>query len=301
MKKTLLLLLIISSNAIAQNFLNGDLNGSAAQAGNLPTDWLNVPYNDVNCLSSQSGYDTPDLTDLSGPLASAGILGNPYSGRTFVSGVFSTAPPAAAFQEGIMQNVSGLVINQDYVIHFYQSVVKQDNAIDQSGSWAIYIDTTLAGISAPTMSTAPFNSTSFTWEKRDIFFTASATSHLIKFLPFDDDSVAVISAVDTNGALRMGIDSISLSLATAINENNTSTLHLYPNPSTAETILQWRANLNNATLVIINCFGQVVKQITGISGKEAILSRDGIPDGIYFVSIFEHNRIMHTGKLILGN
>ncbi|MDO8640039.1 MAG: hypothetical protein Q7R33_00680, partial [Nitrosarchaeum sp.] len=102
----------------AQNFLNGDLDGIVTGAGVLPANWQNVPFTDTNCLASSAGWDSPDLTDISGPSASTGILGNPYSGLTFVSGMYggTFGPfPNNFWQEGIMQNVLGFNINQVYV------------------------------------------------------------------------------------------------------------------------------------------------------------------------------------------
>lgn len=196
----------------AQNFLNGDLEGTVTNNSVLPANWQNVPFTDINCQANIAGFDSPDLTDISGPQPSAGILGNPYSGLTFISGMYGGVITGDFSQEGIMQNVSGLEINRVYNINFHQSVVKQDNALDESGSWAVYIDSALAGVTSSTHSAAPYNSTSFIWESRNITFTAIATSHLIKFLPVDDDTNTNYSTTDTAGALRMGIDALNLNI-----------------------------------------------------------------------------------------
>ncbi len=198
----------------AQQFLNGGLEGTFTVESTLPPHWQNVPATDVNCQATTAiaGRDSPDLTDTTGPLAGAGIMGNPYSGVTFVSGLYGGFA-GDFFQEGIMQTVSGFEVATTYTISFYQSVVKQLNANDESGAWAVYIDTVLAGITTPTYSTANYNSISFIWELRNIVFTATATSHLIKFLPVDDDANTSLNSFD---ALRMGIDAISLTDPNAI-------------------------------------------------------------------------------------
>jgi gliding motility-associated-like protein len=199
-----------------QNFLNPDLNGNIIGHSNLPINWQNVPATDINCQALILGHhDTPDLTDLVNPLATSGINGNPYSGLTFVSGLRSNA-----FHEGIMQTITGLLPGNSYSINFQQSVVKQINCRDQSGSWAVYFDNTLAGVALSTFNNASFNSTSFIWEPRSVTFTATANSHTIKFLPHDDDSNLNLLYTDSNGCIRMGIDSIFLVPCLTINLNS---------------------------------------------------------------------------------
>jgi hypothetical protein len=61
------------------------------------------------------------------------------------------------------------------------------------------------GTTAPTFSAAPYNSTSFVWETRTVAFTATETTHTIKFLPRDDDS-----NWDGVATVRMGIDCIRI-------------------------------------------------------------------------------------------
>ncbi len=196
---------LLAINCYGQSFQNGELDGIINGYSSLPTDWLNVPLGDPNCLAFQVGNDTPDLTSLTEPGPTLGCVGNPFSGSTFVSGAFANSSPNF-FQEGIMQTLVGFTIEKEYLIHFRQTIVKTDYSIDKSGSWAVYIDTILAGITTPTHSNAFPGSTELPWELRTISFTAKATSHLIKFLPLDDDTNHFNSNTDTLGSLRMGID-----------------------------------------------------------------------------------------------
>jgi len=189
----------------AQNFVNPDLDGVIIMGSQLPVGWQNVPDSDVVCLAfGAPGQDSPDLTDLMGPDSASGLLGNPYSGTTFVSGLYDVAT-FASHHEGIMQTVSGFSIGSSYKINFQQAVVKQIGAEDSSGLWLVYVDSTLIGATAPTYSNATVHSISFIWESRDAYFTATDTSHTIKFLPFDDDPNHSYGF-----AIRMGIDSINL-------------------------------------------------------------------------------------------
>ena len=194
-----------------QSFQNGDLDGIIG-VSNTPIGWLQVPFGDPVSNATSSNQATSDLTGLTGPVASTGINGNPYSGNTFTSGLHSAAPSEGfLFREGIMQNLVGLIPGVNYQIRFYQAVVKQENAMDPSGSWSVFADATVLGITAPTYSNQPFNSNSFPWELRTVIFQATNNTHLIKFLPTDDDpNIDLILTPFSAEGVRMGIDSISL-------------------------------------------------------------------------------------------
>lgn len=215
--KLLVLLFFVGFSLVkthAQNFVNPDLNGTITGASQLATDWFKVPYTDPVCLANNSGWDSPDLTNFTLPDSSIGVIGNPYSNTTFMSGMRGgngISPTTAIFQEGIMQTVSGFTVGASYKINFQQAVVKQFNCLDQSGMWLVYLDSILVGATVPTFSAAPAFSTSFIWESRNVYFTATDTSHTIKFLPSDDDPDVSYSTTNILGSLRMGIDSINLS------------------------------------------------------------------------------------------
>lgn len=74
---------------------------------------------------------------------------------------------------------------------------------------------------------------------------------------------------------------------------------IYPNPFSTQTTLQVDYSLNNATLTIVNCYGQVVKQLNAIDGNTITLSRDNITNGIYFIRLTEENKTIATERLII--
>ncbi len=76
-------------------------------------------------------------------------------------------------------------------------------------------------------------------------------------------------------------------------------LNCYPNPFTTQTILQTDGLLNNASIIVYNCFGQIVKQIKNISGQTIILNRDDLPSGIYYIRLSQKDKIIATEKLII--
>jgi len=253
MKRPLFTFIItaFSLHFYAQAFLNSDLNGTVAGSSCLPTSWQNVPDTDPASLASGVSQATSDLTDINGPLASNGIVGNPYSGATFTSGLMGGGGPSFFWHEGLMQTVSGFVVGCAYGIGFHQTVVKQSNTdyLDTSGAWAVYFDNTLAGVSASTISLLPVSSISKVWEYRVVTFTATATTHTIKFLPADDDPDQ--STNNSLGGLRMGIDSIYILSATPSSLGNDTTIcqggNLLLNATATGATYLWQDNSTNPT------------------------------------------------------
>lgn len=277
-------LLLPCMPAIAQNFYNGDLNGTIITTSDLPTGWQSVPYTDPVSQAPAWQGATPDLTGLTGPDTAWGIMGNPFSGTTFVSG----AATVGWFHEGIMQTVSGLTPGSAYTIRFHQAVVKQRNMLDRSGSWEVYIDTSLAGITASSFSTLPYGSTSLVWELRTIVFTATASSHVFKFLPKDDDPNSLAAEGDTtDGALRMGIDSIGLYAGgemAGVFTLNGILFSVYPNPASDQVNVRFGENFNGCHVLLLDVSGRYVStRYAEFSSFTVDLS--GLAAGIYFLRL----------------
>ena len=81
-------------------------------------------------------------------------------------------------------------------------------------------------------------------------------------------------------------------------ENNIS-FKIYPNPFNNEATLQTDYILNNATLTIVNYFGQPIKQINNIRGQTLTISRKNLASGLYFVRLIERNRFVSQAKLLI--
>jgi gliding motility-associated-like protein len=235
-------LFVFTSNA--QNFVNPDLEGVEITS-QAPTGWQMIPFGDPVCQAYIPAGCTPDITGPTGPVPSLGIWGMPNSGQTFVSGLH-TGWPGFIYHEGIMQDVSGLIPGEDYPIEFYQAVVKQDNMQDNSGSWAVYMENTLIAVTTPSFSSLSYLDINLQWDYRSITFTATNTSHLIKFIPLDDDP----SQIQPDEGLRMGIDGISfINPGTTTNndticEGDTATLIAY-----GASIYQWAEESNPSVII----------------------------------------------------
>lgn len=297
MKKLLtILFLLIFAQANSQEFVNGDLSGIIIDDYSLPTNWLGVPNGDINCVASVPFSATADLTNYTQPSIDEGVIGNPYSGDTFVSGIFSNFL-GIMYQEGIMQTVSGFILGNSYPINFHQAVVKQMNCLDSTGSWAVYVDDVLAGISVPTYSSEPFNSTSFPWELRTISFLASAKTHTIKFLPIDDDASYM---AQTNSGIRMGIDCIYIADAClAANEVNDYSVknyfEIYPNPVLDKLNIEYYDNESNEIIIYDLSFRKILQQTFR---NTTTIDTEQLATGTYLYELRNINGIIRKGKVI---
>jgi hypothetical protein len=79
----------------------------------------------------------------------------------------------------------------------------------------------------------------------------------------------------------------------------TEKLSVCPNPFTGLTSLRFTKYVTNAALTIFNSFGQPVKHLKGICGRELTLYRDDLPTGIYFLQIIQESSFIVSEKLII--
>jgi len=92
---------------------------------------------------------------------------------------------------------------------------------------------------------------------------------------------------------------------TTIGVNETSSpensIFIYPNPFSIKTTLWTSSQLKNATLTVINVFGQIVAQMENISGQTIVINRDHLANGLYFVLLTEDSKQIEMKKIIITN
>ena len=305
-------MLLLCNFVAGQDFENGDLEGQIYGLSTTPPSWYAVPQSDPVCAANFAPGTTADLTNETMPSPTIGLIGNPYSGNSFVSAIAANSD-GSIYMEGIQQNVSGFMVDSIYEVHFYQAVVKQSNMKDNTGSWALYVGNTLAGVSETTTSYAAYNSTNFNWDKRSIVFTATAPTMMFKFFPVDDDDNGVLDEWDASGALRMGIDSLFItpwcnlnadlghdlilctgdSLILDVTSSNAD--YLWQDGSTDPTFLVTEAGSYNVT--VSNVCGVLSDQVNiyydhSVSGLD--LGQDlNLCDGDTFVLSYEPDTLMY--------
>ncbi|HLP53442.1 MAG TPA: T9SS type A sorting domain-containing protein [Fluviicola sp.] len=84
-----------------------------------------------------------------------------------------------------------------------------------------------------------------------------------------------------------------------IDEAYAGQLLIFPNPFTQETTIRFGQQPTNASLIVYNAFGQKTKVIENISEQTIALQRDGLANGVYFVSLEENGKVLLTKKLVI--
>jgi hypothetical protein len=111
------------------------------------------------------------------------------------------------------------------------------------------------------------------------------------------DAVLCLLTRDHSGNLE-GVYKLNTATVSVPETGTNDQLGIFPNPFFSQTTLKTDKPLKNATLTVVDCFGQTVKQLHGISGQTVTLSRDDLPAGLYFIHVTEANRTC-TNKLII--
>lgn len=99
-----------------------------------------------------------------------------------------------------------------------------------------------------------------------------------------------------------GSDTIEKSISVllnGVNEINSARFLISPNPFSFRTTLQASIPLHNATLTVINCFGQKVAEIKNINGQSIDFNRENLPSGLYFFRVTEDNKVSSVSKLVI--
>lgn len=174
-------ILICSFYVKSQTFTNGGLEGPVGSQL-IPPGWSAIPYTDVNCIASDLARATCDTEDASTAV--------PNSGTTCVHAGMGVAvfPAGLMFHEGIQQTVSGFTIGNSYTIEFYQTLKPSFATQDNTGSWSVYLDNTFIATAALTTATTALGDVNVIWDYRTVTFTATSTTHVVKFLPYDEDA-----------------------------------------------------------------------------------------------------------------
>jgi uncharacterized repeat protein (TIGR03803 family) len=120
----------------------------------------------------------------------------------------------------------------------------------------------------------------------------------ISYFSLGNDTVC-LTVTSSNGC-KDSICKIINVRVLAVNEIETeSSIAIYPNPFSSSTTLHSSNLFNNASLLVYNCFGQIVKQIKNISGQTVTLTRDNLESGFYFIRLTEGNKILTVDKLVI--
>ncbi len=80
--------------------------------------------------------------------------------------------------------------------------------------------------------------------------------------------------------------------------NDLSEPFIFPNPFSTQTTLQSEIPLHKAVLSIYNVFGKKVREEI-INDQSAIITRDDLASGLYFVRVTQDSKVIATIKLVI--
>jgi len=109
------------------------------------------------------------------------------------------------------------------------------------------------------------------------------------------------SILNNTGNLDFFVAKLNRSSTTGFNEfsKNDFNIKAFPNPFSTQTTLQTETRLLNASVIVYNSVGQIVKRIDNFSGQTIIFRRDKLPSGLYFIQITQDNKAISAAKLII--
>jgi hypothetical protein len=125
--------------------------------------------------------------------------------------------------------------------------------------------------------------TYYGWVRLDV--VATATSFTVKDYAYESTPNACI----LTGQIPLEIAENSL-------ENN---LLIAPNPFNTFTKIQTTGHFNNGILRIYNAFGETIQRIENYKGDTINLSRDNLPNGVYFVQLTSETKTLGVEKFII--
>lgn len=98
-----------------------------------------------------------------------------------------------------------------------------------------------------------------------------------------------------------GFNNLNIECTTGIDDlnNNKNDFILFPNPTSTITTLKSDILFKNATIEIYNSYGNLVKEIKNISGREITFNHENLVTGIYFINLLENAKLIMIDKLII--
>lgn len=82
-------------------------------------------------------------------------------------------------------------------------------------------------------------------------------------------------------------------------QDSSTTLNIFPNPFSTQTSVYINKTLKDAKLTIASMNGQILSEISGISGKVFLINRSGLPAGMYLVKLLENDNNIFSEKILI--
>lgn len=111
-----------------------------------------------------------------------------------------------------------------------------------------------------------------------------------------------VSSLDSITAWAVGDGGVILkrTLATGLSDYQTDNrASVFPNPFSSSAIIRLSKNVSACTINLFDYTGRKVKTQLINGGNEFLLTRDGLPNGIYFYRLEENGGVVASGKVIV--
>lgn len=104
-----------------------------------------------------------------------------------------------------------------------------------------------------------------------------------------------------NGEHVYGNANCSNTIELGVNEEQFSNQNVTfsPNPFTTALTIQSETAFSDSTLKLYNSVGQLVKEMTNQSGKEIVLNKENLNNGLYFIQLFEKGKLVKSSKVLV--
>lgn len=74
-----------------------------------------------------------------------------------------------------------------------------------------------------------------------------------------------------------------------------------PNPFNVSTTIRWNQEVKDGDLILYTSFGEEVKSIKNVHGKEIEVYREELPNGVYFLTLMDKNSVISVNKLVIND
>ena len=191
-----------------------------------------------------------------------------YEGNSYVSLLFLSG--AGVAQEGVSQHVWDLTIGKTYSVTFhaipcdvflYTTPMQVGVGIDDE---IVYLSTSL-------------EEEDTTWQEFSFTFTAADTDI--------DLSFEIVDGLGDCSVASIGIDAISISAYVGLDEEETASFSVYPNPVN-DVLLISGTMTEGTSLQILDAVGKTV--LTSTYGSKGV-DVSSLPAGVYFIQNSESN------------
>jgi hypothetical protein len=104
-----------------------------------------------------------------------------------------------------------------------------------------------------------------------------------------------------NGAHIFGNSECSafIGLGTEEQQAMVQKISFSPNPFKTQLTIDSELQLQNASIKLFNSHGQLIRENNNLNGQKIVIDRQNLQSGLYFIQLFDQNKLVKTGKVIV--